>query len=182
MWIDQLPQCAPTVHPYTMQQVVRVESGGDPLALHVNGLAANRQPKPSSTAEAVAAARMFIATGFSVDLGLVQINSRNLPSLHLTIQQVLGTDPATMCANLAGGARILTSNYVSATLRFEPGQPALKAALSAYNTGTFDKGFANGYVARYFSVPSVVVPTATPTAPRIISVAVNHRASDTEAW
>ena len=30
------------------------------------------------------------------------------------------------------------------------GQPALQAALSAYNTGDFDRGFANGYVARYY--------------------------------
>ena len=30
------------------------------------------------------------------------------------------------------------------------GQPALQAALSAYNTGDFYRGFANGYVARYY--------------------------------
>lgn len=179
MWIDQLPRCAPTVHPYTMEQVVRVESAGDPLAVHVNGLADNRQPKPVTTAEAVAAARRWIALGYRVDLGLTQITDRNLPALHLTVEQVLGSDPDTVCANLAGGARILTADYASATLRFEPGQPALKAALSAYNTGTFDRGFANGYVARYFTVPSVVLPNATRSIP---VAAVNRHASDTEVW
>jgi type IV secretion system protein VirB1 len=178
MWIDQLPQCAPTVHPYTMEQVVRVESAGNPLAVHVNGLAADRQPKPVTTAEAVAAARRWIALGYRVDLGLTQITDRNLPALHMTIEQVLGSDPDTVCANLAGGARILTADYASATLRFEPGQPALKAALSAYNTGTWDKGFANGYVARYFGVPSVVLAAAT----RVVTAAINRRASDTEVW
>jgi type IV secretion system protein VirB1 len=113
-----------------------------------------------------------------VDLGLSQITDRNLPALRLTIQQVLGSSPEVMCANLAGGARILTADYASATLRFGPGQPALKAALSAYNTGTFDRGFANGYVSRFFSVPSVVPPIAV----HVVTVAVNHRASDTEVW
>ena len=178
MWIDQLPQCAPTVHPYTMEQVVRVESAGNPLAVHVNGLAADRQPKPVTTAEAVAAARHWIALGYRVDLGMMQITDRNLPALHLTVEQVLGSDLDTVCANLAGGARILTADYASATLRFEPGQPALKAALSAYNTGTWDKGFANGYVARYFSVPSILLPAAT----RVVTAAINRRASDTEVW
>lgn len=87
MWIDQLPQCAPTVHPYTMEQVVRVESAGNPLAVHVNGLAADRQPKPVTTAEAVAAARHWIALGYRVDLGMMQITDRNLPVLHLTVEQ-----------------------------------------------------------------------------------------------
>jgi type IV secretion system protein VirB1 len=179
MWTDQLPQCAPTVHPYTMEQIVRVESAGNPLAVHVNGLADRFQPGSSDTADAVATAKRWIALGYRVDLGMMQISDRNLPALHLTIEQVLGTDADTVCANLAGGARILTADYVAATLRFEPGQPALKAALSAYNTGTFDKGFANGYVARYFTVPSVVLQTPTRVIP---VVTVNHRASDTEAW
>jgi hypothetical protein len=50
--------------------------------------------------------------------------------------------------------------------------------LSAYNTGTWDKGFANGYVARYFGVPSVVLAAAT----RVVTAAINRRASDTEVW
>jgi type IV secretion system protein VirB1 len=177
MWIDQLAQCAPAVHPYTMQQVVRVESAADPLALHVNGVR-TQPPKARTTEAAIATARAFMAAGFSVDLGLMQINSRNLAALHMTVEQVLGTDPDTVCANLAGGARILIADYASATLRFEPGQPALKAALSAYNTGTFDRGFVNGYVARYFTVPSIVLPNG----PRGNPVAVNRHASDTEVW
>jgi type IV secretion system protein VirB1 len=73
-----------------MQQVVRVESRGNPLALHVNGLAADRQPHPATTEEAVAAARHWVDLGYRVDLGLAQIDSANLPALHVTIDQVLG--------------------------------------------------------------------------------------------
>jgi hypothetical protein len=32
---------------------------------------------------------------------------RNLPALGYSIEQVLGTDPAVVCANLAGAARLL---------------------------------------------------------------------------
>jgi type IV secretion system protein VirB1 len=178
MWIDQIPQCAPTVHPYTMEQVVHVESGGNPLAVNVNGLPANRQPKPTTTEEAVAAARHWVDLGYSVDLGMTEINSRNLPALHRTIDQVLGTSADVVCANLAGGAQILTADYSAAVARFGPGQIALQMALSAYNTGTFDAGFHNGYVARYYTVPSIVVLQQ----PRIMPVAVNHRAADMEVW
>ena len=44
--------------------------------------------------------------------------------------------------------------------------PALQAALSAYNTGNFSRGFENGYVARYFgraTIPSIA-GIATPAA------------------
>ena len=45
---------------------------------------------------------------------------------------------------------ILTADYAEAARRQGEGQPALRAALSAYNTGDFSRGFRNGYVARYY--------------------------------
>ncbi|MGD0106980.1 MAG: lytic transglycosylase domain-containing protein [Rhodopila sp.] len=178
MWIDQIPHCALTVHPTTMEQVVRVESAGNPLTVQVNGLAADRQPKPQTTAEAVAEAHHWVDLGYSVDLGLTEINSRNLAALHTTIEQILGTSAAAECANLAGGAEILTADYGAAVARFGPGQSALLAALSAYNTGTFDAGFRNGYVARYVTVPSI----GASQTPKISAVTVKRHASDTEVW
>ena len=136
--------CAPNVAPATLEAVISVESGGNPLALNVNGLAV--QPPPArdvSDAERVAAS--FIARGYSVDLGLMQVNSRNLVELGLTVQQVL--DP---CTNIRGGATILTADYAAAARTRGDGQPALQAALSAYNTGDFYRGFANGYIAHYY--------------------------------
>jgi type IV secretion system protein VirB1 len=179
-WADQLPACAPTVHPFTMHQVVMVESGGNPLAIRVNGLTV--QPHPHTTAEAVADARYWIGRGYRVDLGLVQVDSANLPALHLTIERVLGTDPITVCANLEAGAEILTANYGRAVQQYQLGQPALAAALSAYNTGTFTGGWANGYVARYYVIPAVALPRPRLPAIMIARAVVNRPAADFEVW
>jgi type IV secretion system protein VirB1 len=136
--------CAPNVAPATLEAVINVESGGKPLALNVNGLSV--QPPPArDIREAVKVAASFIARGYSVDLGLMQVNSRNLIMLGLTVQQVL--DP---CTNIRGGATILTADYAEAVRTRGEGQSALQAALSAYNTGDFYRGFANGYVAHYY--------------------------------
>lgn len=135
--------CALNVSPVTLEAVARVESGGNSLALNVNRLQ-GPQPRPVGIAAAVRIAEGYIARGFSVDLGLMQVNSRNLPALGYTVEQVL--DP---CTNVAAGGRILTANYADAARRMGEGQPALQAALSAYNTGSFSAGFRNGYVAKY---------------------------------
>jgi hypothetical protein len=57
------------------------------------------------------------------------------PDLHLALEQVLGDDDTSMCANLHAGSTILTQAYGRAIERFAEGQGALAAALSAYNTG-----------------------------------------------
>ena len=75
----------------------------------------------------------------------MQINSRNLRGLAITIEEAF--DPV---VNIQAGAKILLRGYRGAIRRYGPGQNALKAALSAYNTGNYEKGFRNGYVAKYF--------------------------------
>ncbi|HEX3403726.1 MAG TPA: lytic transglycosylase domain-containing protein [Acetobacteraceae bacterium] len=136
--------CAPNVAPTTLQAVATVESGGNPLAVNVNGI--HVQPPPARDArEAAQVAESYIARGYSVDIGLMQVNSRNLAALGTTVEQVL--DP---CTNLQAAATILTADYAAAARTRGDGQPALQAALSAYNTGDFYRGFANGYVARYY--------------------------------
>jgi type IV secretion system protein VirB1 len=136
--------CAPNVAPVTLQAIVQVESGGNPLALNVNGT--RLQPPPARDArEAALVVESYIARGYSVDIGLMQVNSRNLAALGTTVEQVL--DP---CTNIRAAATILTADYAEAARTRGEGQPALQAALSAYNTGDFYRGFANGYVARYY--------------------------------
>ena len=134
---------ATNVHPKTVEAVIGVEGVGNSLALNVNRLQ-GPQPHPVSVADAARIAESYIARGFSVDLGLMQVNSRNLPALGYTVEQVL--DP---CTNIAAGGRILTADYAEAIRLMGEGQPALQAALSAYNTGSFSAGFRNGYVAKY---------------------------------
>ncbi len=141
---EQMQQCAPNVAPETIAAIIQVESGGNQFALGVNGPVRNR-PRPQTVQEAASLARFFIRKGYSVDLGLMQINSRNLPGLGYTIEQIL--DP---CNNLQAGSRILSRGYSGAVKRYGEGQEALRAALSAYNTGNYQRGFRNGYVAKYF--------------------------------
>lgn len=131
--------CAPFVSSNTLMAIIGHESGGNPWALGVNG--AYRFQKPVDYASAVAEAKRLIAKGASIDMGLMQINSRTMASLGLTVEQLY--DP---CSNVYAGGVVLTRNYVKATEQFGDPQSALLAALSAYNTGNFRSGFKNGYV------------------------------------
>jgi type IV secretion system protein VirB1 len=135
-------QCAPSVAPETLLSVVRVESGFNPLVIGVNG-ASRVNLTPASVDEAVVQASSLIGSGRNVDLGLAQINSKNLRWLGLSLEQVF--DP---CANLAAAARILQAGYKRTDAAQVGQQVALRAALSFYNTGNPQRGFHNGYVAR----------------------------------
>ena len=138
-----LTTCAPAVHPATLRAIIAVESGGDPLAVHING---GPRVHPRTLTDASALARAAITAGYSVDLGLMQVNSRNLAVLGTSIDAMLSP-----CANVHAGATLLADAYDAAMPVYGAGQPALRAALSAYNTGDFARGFGNGYVARYFA-------------------------------
>jgi len=159
--------CAPNVAPVTLQAIAQVESGDNPLAVSVNGIGV--QPPPAGNAqEAAHVAERYIARGYSVDIGLMQVNSHNLVALGVTVAQVL--DP---CRNIHAAATILTADYAAAARTRGDGQAALQAALSAYNTGDFYRGFSNGYVARYYGpggVPALIggaheAAAARPAAP-----------------
>jgi type IV secretion system protein VirB1 len=148
---DLINQCAPNVAPETVQAIIRVESGGNPYAIGING-PIRQKPHPKNRQEAIYWAKYYMSLGYSVDLGLMQINSGNLKGLGITLSQVF--DP---CTNLKAGSRILSRGYAGASKRYGPGQAALKAALSAYNTGNYEQGFHNGYVAKYFPGSGVAV-------------------------
>jgi type IV secretion system protein VirB1 len=176
--------CAPNVAPVTLEAIITVESGGDPLSVHINGLR-EQPPAMRNAREAVKTASRFLALGYSVDLGLMQVNSGNLEALGVTIDQVL--DP---CTNIRSGAAILTADYAKAARTRGDGQRALQAALSAYNTGNFYRGLANGYVARYYGpngVPALVggMHEAAETVSaqrRAIAAAANPYTADTSVY
>jgi len=134
-------RCAPSEPASVLTAIVSVESGGHPLRIRLNG------PRPQvfepvSTEEAAILAERLIEGGASVDLGLAQINSRNLPGLSLDVRDVF--DP---CRNLRAAGAILSRGY-GAALRRSPGrQSLLQTAYSYYNTGRPDRGVANGYAA-----------------------------------
>lgn len=146
-----IAQCAPGVAPETVQAIVQVESRGAVLALGINGPAG--RVVPGDAQQAVRLARQYIEAGYSVDLGLMQVNSKNLAGLGLSLERIF--EP---CTNLRAGALILSQAYDAAAARYGEGQRALRAALSAYNTGRFEAGWRNGYVARYVSVGGAAAP------------------------
>lgn len=150
-------QCAPAVAPETLLSVVRTESRFNPLAINVNsGVKLARQPR--TKAEAVRMARTLLETGANFDLGLGQINSKNLGWLKLSIE-----DAFEPCANLAAAGRVLTENYALASRRSSDPQGALRVALSLYNTGDVGRGFRNGYVAKVEASAKTVVPAIAVT-------------------
>jgi type IV secretion system protein VirB1 len=161
--------CAPNVAPQTIEQIVRVESSGDPIALNINGAHLSRKPRDST--DAAALAKHYIEAGYSVDLGLMQINSRNLARLGYRLEEMF--EP---CKNIAAGARVLTAFYAQARPQYQDEQSALRAALSAYNTGSLRRGFTNGYVSRYFNGSPIHVPTSA------VSSALNPYTADTAVF
>ena len=176
-WVQHMAAaCAP--HALTIPQIIVVESGGDPLAIRVNGLA-QQPPKARSVAEATATANHYIALGYKVDLGWVQLDSANLAALGTT---VMAQFDANSCANIQAGAKILTAAYEQGLQLAPPGQPALKVALSLYNTGNTQRGFVNGYVAKYYengvTVPELKVPDHVAAVPR----PSNPYAADVAVW
>lgn len=150
-------QCAPAVAPETLLSVVQVESGFNTLAIGVNG--APRVTVSAATAsEAAEKASVLIAAGRSVDLGLAQINSKNLAWLGLSVDAAF--DP---CRNLAAAARVLQAGYRPTEEIGE--QPALLRALSRYNTGDDQRGFRNGYVTRVTKAAAQIVPALRAATP-----------------
>lgn len=133
--------CAPWVAPQTMAAIVKTESSFNPYAIGVNGAKLTRQP--ANKQEAIVTAQSLITRGYSVDLGLGQINVSNLRYYGYSV-----SDAFDLCKNLTLSATILERDYQAAKKTGQGDQTALHAALSAYNTGSTTKGFTNGYVSR----------------------------------
>lgn len=152
-------QCAPSVAPETLLSVVQVESRFDPLAIGVNGTP-RVAVTPSSVDEAVAKAQALIASGRSIDLGLAQINSRNLAWLGLDVRAAFDS-----CTNLRAAAQVLQDGYSRSDAQRLGEQAALRTALSYYNTGHPARGFSNGYVAKVTSAAGRIVPAIVQAAP-----------------
>lgn len=150
-------QCAPDVHISTLSAVVRHESAFDPLAIGVNAKP-HRSIRPKSKAEAIEAARDLIAKGIDFDVGYGQINVRNWKWLGVTPESIF--DP---CTNLASAQRVLVDCYRRATKLHGPGQAALYASFSCYNTGNFTAGFSNGYVGAVLVGAGLPVPAIANT-------------------
>ena len=168
-----------------MSAIVTVESHGNPNAIHDN--TTDRSYFPAAQADAITLASGLVAAGHSVDLGLAQINSGNLPGLGLTVADMF--DP---CTNLRAGSRILSGDYSEAVNRFGPGQYAALRAIGAYNTGRLTRGdpyirkVLDAYIAggppHPAPVPALVTPPPAPvmlvTRPGRVAVHTANRARE----
>ncbi len=120
--------CAPDVDPATVQDIIRRGEAGGPYAINING---GDRVTPRDIADALSLTKQAIAAGKTVDIGYMQVNSRTGAGLGYSVEDLF--DP---CLNLRAGSRVLADFYAKAVLTYGEGQAALRAALSAYNTGT----------------------------------------------
>ena len=141
--LPAIQQCAAQIAPDTMTAIVRVESGGDPLAMLDN--TAHKGYRPHTLGQALAILRRLMAARHQVDVGIAQVDTENFREYGLTPTTALNA-----CANLHAGAAILQAAWKTAQREY-PGNPqrALFHAFEIYNSGApiGDRGYANHILA-----------------------------------
>ncbi|MGD0104443.1 MAG: transglycosylase SLT domain-containing protein [Rhodopila sp.] len=163
-------RCGTSVAPSTLASIARTESAFEPLAINDN--TTRTRGVPPSREIAIQIASKLLEAGDSIDVGIMQINSANFERLGLTLEAAF--DP---CKSVAAGATVLAGGYVGGDTH-EGQQSALRVAISRYNTGDAERGFANGYVhkvevAAEHIVPALDVgaaPAAIDSQPRPVAV------------
>ena len=140
-----IEQCKnPTVPTSIVRMIVQEESSKNPYAVNVN-----KDGKsfisfiPKTKDEAITIAQSYINAGFSVDVGYMQLNSDNFKQLNTTLENAL--EP---CKNIYLSSTIFY-NFYKDTSKKDNSITRVQKSLSAYNTGSYELGFKNGYVAKY---------------------------------
>lgn len=144
--------CAPNVHINTLSALVKHESATNTFAIGVNK-GKRLATQPTTQTEATEIARDLIKNKTDFDAGLGQINVRNWAWLGLNEKTVF--DP---CTNLKAAQTVLSECYGRALKQQTNQQAALRAALSCYNTGNFERGFKNGYVNKVIAQAGIKIP------------------------
>lgn len=140
-----IEQCKnPTVPTSIVRMIVQEESSKNPYAVNVN-----KDGKsfisfiPKTKDEAITIAQSYINAGFNVDVGYMQLNSDNFKQLNTTLENAL--EP---CKNIYLSSTIFY-NFYKDTSKKDSSITRVQKSLSAYNTGSYELGFKNGYVAKY---------------------------------
>ncbi len=136
-----IEHCAHRLAPQTVFAILKHESGAKPFQIGVNHPNFRLKKQPQSPGEAVAIAQSLMDKGYDIDMGLMQINSRNYKKMGMPLSALFNP-----CQNIKTGSQILIRNYQRASLKYGEGEKAFLSALSAYNTGSFERGIKNGYV------------------------------------
>lgn len=135
--IDEAP-------PAIIREIIRKESGDDPIAVNINGVNTGAAKIAETKEQAAAIVDLYVGEGTSVDIGYMQVNTIHQKEFGVTALELF--DP---CLNITIGSTIFMRAYKATRSFYGDTDLAVKTALSAYNTGTFHKGFENGYVERY---------------------------------
>ena len=171
--IEYIMACQPVSTPQLIAAIIQVESSGNPLAINING-PLKLIGQPTTVDHAAQLAHHVIKAGYSVDIGLMQINSENLTPLGLTVEQVF--DP---CTNIKAGITILQQGYQKALRIHNETEAALFGALSMYNTGDLYRGLQNGYVAKYFPASTATYKIKSPKKLSVTAVRKNSCQAET---
>ena len=142
-------RCAPGIALEALVPQVLVESHFSELAIGINN---GPIVRARSVPDAIDISTRYIRAGYSVDLGLAQINSHNLRRLGLTVEQAF--DP---CTSLRAAEVVLTENYNAVSDGRTP-TDAIEATWSLYNSGSPSRGMRNGYVRKVWSAAATLVP------------------------
>ncbi|MEQ4676765.1 lytic transglycosylase domain-containing protein [Providencia vermicola] len=117
-------QCSPTIHPDTVHDIARTESGLNPYAI---GIVGQNGIFPKNIDEAISHVERLEAENKNYSIGLMQINQSNFKKYNVTANQLFDA-----CKNLAVSEKILTDCYQRGG--------TLKRALSCYYSGNFNTG------------------------------------------
>ncbi|HBQ8586971.1 TPA: lytic transglycosylase domain-containing protein, partial [Klebsiella pneumoniae] len=159
-------QCAPAVHPDTIHDITRTESGLNPYAIAEivpvkGGRSRVISHLPSSKDEALKIVEAIKQKKHRYSVGLMQITSTNFPQFGVSAESMFNP-----CDNMTVAAKIITDCYQRGG--------TLQRALSCYYSGNFETGqrpesaFGNtSYVQRIgYVVPSTRAEqqTASPSS------------------
>ena len=134
-----------------IRAIATQESLGEPTAFYINQWSLD-QFRGLSLRDAIMVTENFVAEGFTVDVGLMGINSRNITKFGTSI-----TEAFNPCTNIQLGEKILVDNISYAQNHGHFGDQAIKVALSLYNTGSMTRGFDNGYVDKVWEHYSAIL-------------------------
>lgn len=125
-------KCAPSVHPDTLTDIARTESGFHPYAIAEiiplkGGGSRVVSHHPASREAALTLLEEIKAKKHRYSVGLMQITSTNFPGFRVTAEEMLSP-----CKNLSVAEKIITDCYLRGG--------TLKRALSCYYSGNVETG------------------------------------------
>jgi type IV secretion system protein VirB1 len=133
-------KCSNKVAASTMKAIIKTESRGNPFAIGINGrFYLSYQPR--NYKQAYLWLEYLEKHNYNIDIGIAQININNVHKYGYKAVDMLNP-----CTNIQLANMILQKYFKEFKKHNISDNQALFMAISAYNTGNYQKGFTNGYV------------------------------------